>query len=156
MPAPAAPANSVFPVVEQALRRGSGISHAHPLRILGGSCLFGEPRHSPLQRLQVGQDQLGRDRLDVAFRRHLAIHVADVRVREHPDHLADRVGLADVGQELVAQALALGRAAHQARDVHEPDGGGDDPRGAAQPREHRQPRIGMPTMPTFGSMVAKG
>ena len=31
----------------------------------------------------------------------------------------DRVHLADMGQELVAQALALARAAHQTRDIHE-------------------------------------
>ena len=33
--------------------------------------------------------------------------------------MRDRIDLTDVGEELVAEAFALGRAAHQARDVHE-------------------------------------
>jgi hypothetical protein len=39
-------------------------------------------------------------------------------------HLADGVRLPDVGQELVAQPLALAGARHQASDVHKLDGGG--------------------------------
>ena len=39
--------------------------------------------------------------------------------------LHDGVALANVGQELVAQALALARALHQARDVHKLHRGGD-------------------------------
>ena len=38
----------------------------------------------------------------------------------------DGVGLTDVGQELVAQPLALGRAGDQARDVHDLDRGRQD------------------------------
>ena len=48
-----------------------------------------------------------------------AVDVHDVRVVEHPDDLADRVGLADVRQELVAQPRALGRALDDAGDVDE-------------------------------------
>ena len=55
--------------------------------------------------------------------RHLAVDVDHVGVGEDPDDLADRVGLADVGEELVAQALALRRAADQPGDVDEPHGG---------------------------------
>ena len=44
--------------------------------------------------------------------------------RIHP-HLADGVGVADVGEELVAHALALAGALDQARDVHKLHGGGD-------------------------------
>ncbi|GHG70784.1 hypothetical protein GCM10018980_65770 [Streptomyces capoamus] len=50
----------------------------------------------------------------------------DVLVLEGADDLADRVGLADVREELVAQALTLGGAAHDAGDVDEVDRGRKD------------------------------
>ena len=74
-----------------------------------------------LEGLQVGEDQLGVDRLDVRARRDLAVDVDDVAVLEGAHDLADRVGLTDVGEELVAQPLPLGRAAHDAGDVDEGD-----------------------------------
>ena len=54
-----------------------------------------------------------------ARRADLAVDVHDVAVLERAHDLADRVGLADVGEELVAQPLPLGRAAHDAGDVDE-------------------------------------
>ena len=69
--------------------------------------------------LQVGQDQLGVDGLHVRARIHLAVDVDDVGVIEHADDLGDGLGLADVGEELVAQAFALRRALHDPGDVHE-------------------------------------
>ena len=74
-----------------------------------------QPRERALHGLQVGEDQLGVDRLDVVLGRHAAVDVDDVGVLEHPDHLADRVAVADVGQELVAQALALAGARARCR-----------------------------------------
>ena len=68
------------------------------VRDLGESRFLGQPGHGLVQRLQVGQDQLGRDRVDVARGRHVAVHMTHIRVGEDPHHLADRVGLADVGQ----------------------------------------------------------
>jgi hypothetical protein len=55
--------------------------------------------------LEVRVDQLGLDRLDVAQRVDRALGVDDVRVVVRADDVDDRVGLADVGQELVAEAL---------------------------------------------------
>ena len=68
----------------------------------------------------------------------------------------DRVGLADVGQELVAQALALVRAAHEAGDVVEVDRVLDDVRGAdvSATCSRRSSRTG--TTATFGSIVVNG
>src|SRR5262249_8859362 len=94
-----------------------------------------------VQGLQVGQDQLGVDRLDVVGGRDLAVDVHHVRVGERPDHLADRVGLPDVRQELVAQALPLAGAADQPGDVHERHGGRHGPRAAEHLRQHRQPPV---------------
>ena len=56
---------------------------------------------------EVGEDQLGLDRVHVRRRVDAAVGVDHVRVVMSPDHMQQRVGLPDVGQELVAEALAL-------------------------------------------------
>ena len=61
----------------------------------------------PRDRLEVGEDELGLDRLDVAHRIERAGDVDDVLVLEAAHDLDDRVHLADVLEELVAEALAL-------------------------------------------------
>ena len=68
-----------------------------------------------VDRLQVGEDELGVDGLDVVDGRDPALHVDDVGIVEDTHHLADGVALADGGQELVAEALALRGALHDAR-----------------------------------------
>ncbi len=72
-----------------------------------------------LDRREIGERELGVDRLDVRHRIDLAGDVHDVVVAEAPHDMRDRVGLTDVGEELVAEALALGRARHEAGDVDE-------------------------------------
>ena len=59
-------------------------------------------RQRVLDGLQVGEDQLGVDGVDVVGRVDLAVDVDDVVVFEGAYDLADRVGLANVGEELVA------------------------------------------------------
>ena len=78
---------------------------------------------------------MSRDGIDAAR------HVHDVGVFEAAHHVRDRVGLADVRQELVAQALALRRAGHQARDVDEFHRGGHDLLGLDDLRQRVEPRI---------------
>ena len=70
------------------------------------------------------------------------LDIIEQALREHAHDLADRVGLANVGQELVAEPLPLGRAAHQAGDIHEPGSGRHDAGGAEHLGQHRQPHIG--------------
>ena len=70
---------------------------------------FFDPGNGLLDGLQIGQDQLGVDRLHVGAGIDLAVDVDDVGVIEHADNLGDGLGLADVGQELVAQAFTLRR-----------------------------------------------
>ena len=66
----------------------------------------------------------------------------DVRVLEVANDLADGIALADVGQELVAQARALGGSAlDQACDVDELDSRGDDAAGMDDVRQLLQARI---------------
>ena len=68
-----------------------------------------------LHRGEIGQDQFGGDDLDVAHRIDRAGDVMDVVVLEAADDLDDGVDFADVGEELVAEALARARALDQAR-----------------------------------------
>ena len=69
----------------------------------------------------VGQDQLGFDRLDVARRIDRPVDMDDVVVLKAAHDVDDRVHLADVGEELVAQTLAAARALDQTGDVDELD-----------------------------------
>ena len=52
------------------------------------------------------------------------------------------IGLANVGEELVAKALSVGRAAHQPGDVHKSDRGRDDLGGVIQLGQCAEPRVG--------------
>src|SRR5690606_5603760 len=94
-----------------------------------------------LHAVQVGQGQLGVDGVDVGDRIDLAGDMDDVAVLEAAHHVGDRIDLADVGQELVAQALAAGRACDQAGDVHELHGGRHDLLRIDDLRQLVQPRV---------------
>ena len=92
-------------LAEDALRRGDGVG-GRPVGRRGAG-LLDQPGQAVLHGLEVGQDQLGVHRLDVGRRVDPGVDVDDVVVVEGPHHLADGVGLADGGQELVAQPLPL-------------------------------------------------
>ena len=69
----------------------------------------------------VGGDQFEVDRLDVVLRIQ-AVRVADdVRVLKAAHHVHDGLALADMGEELVAQALAVARTLDQACDIDKLD-----------------------------------
>ena len=68
--------------------------------------------------------------------------MGDVAVLEAAQHMDDGVDLADIGEELVAQPLALGRAAHKSGDIDELQRGRHDFRGLADCGEHIQPFVG--------------
>ncbi len=71
-------------------------------------------------------------------------------------HVNQRVHLANVGQELVAQPLAPARAAHQAGDVDKFDGRGGVFLRAVHPREHVKARVGHRHDAGVGLYGAKG
>ena len=75
-----------------------------------------------VQRVEVGEQQLGLDHLDVALRIDAALDVHDVRIVEAADDVQDRVGLADVGEELVAEPLALATRRARGRRCRRPSG----------------------------------
>ena len=77
-------------------------------------------------RLHVGQQELEFDGFDVADRVDVAVDVGDVVVFKATDDLDHGVNVADVGEEGVAHAFALGRAADDAGDVDQVQCGGHD------------------------------
>ena len=111
--------------------------HVGRLDLLAAQILL-QLRQRVLDGLQVGEDELGVDGVDVVGRIDLAVDVDDVVVFEGAYDLADRVGLADVGEELVAQAFAFGGALDDACDVDEGDGCRHDLLGVHELGEHRQ------------------
>src|SRR5437867_466590 len=70
---------------------------------------------------EIGQHELGIDHLDVADRVDRSGNVVDVVIFKAPNDLHDRVYLADVGEELIAETFTRARALHEARDVDELD-----------------------------------
>ncbi len=111
--------------------------HVGRLDLLAAQILL-QLRQRVLDGLQIGEDELGVDGVDVVGRIDLAVDVDDVVVFEGAYDLADRVGLADVGEELVAQAFAFGGALDDACDVDEGDGCRHDLLGVHELGEHRQ------------------
>jgi len=76
--------------------------------------------------VEIGEQQLGVNDFDVVERVNAAGDVDDFGVGEAADDVQDRVGLADVREELVAEAFTLAGAFDDAGDVDELHGGGDD------------------------------
>ena len=70
--------------------------------------------------------------------------------------MGDGVAFTDVGQELVAQALALGGPAHQAGDVDKGQAGRDDFLRPGDFRQHLKARIGHRDVADVGLDGAEG
>ena len=60
-----------------------------------------------LHRLEIGERQFGVDRLDIVDWIDRARHMRDIVVFETTHDVCDRIGLSNIGKELVAEALAL-------------------------------------------------
>ena len=82
--------------------------------------------------------------------------MGDVVIFETAQHMDNRVGLADIGQELVAQPFTLGRATHQTRNVHERQLRFDDLGRPADLRDRLQPGIGHGHAPLIRFDGAEG
>ena len=67
--------------------------------------------------------------------------MGDVAALEAAQDVDDRVDLADIAEELVAQALTLGRAPDQSGNVDELKLGGEDLRRLGDRRDFLKPRI---------------
>src|SRR5690606_7769794 len=80
-------------------------------------------------------------RLDIPDRIDRTFNVNDVLIFEASHHLDNGVGLADVGKELITEALAFRGTADEPGDVDELDGGGDDTLSFVHRLKHGQAAI---------------
>ncbi|MCY1234354.1 hypothetical protein D9M72_469350 [compost metagenome] len=97
----------------------------HGVLVLAAGALAGL-LGAALEAVEVGEHQLGLDRLGIGDRVDAAFDVGDVVILEAAQHMHDGIHFADIGEELVAEAFALRCAAHQAGDVDERDARRDD------------------------------
>src|SRR5690606_12350609 len=79
---------------------------------------------------------------DIGSRVDAVGHVHDIAVFEAAHDVGDGVGLADVGEELVAQTFTLGGSRHQAGDIDKLHGGGEDALRLHDLRQHVQAGVG--------------
>ena len=101
-----------------------------------------EVGHAPLETVEIGEHQLGLDRLGIGDRIDPAFDVGHVAAFEAAQDMDDRIDLADVGEELVAEAFALAGAADQPGDVDELDLGLDLLRRLGDPGDLVEPFVG--------------
>ena len=92
--------------------------------------------------LQIRERQFGHDGLDVGDRVDAAVDVDHVLVFEAAHDIDQRIGLADVGEKLVAQAFTLAGAGDQSGDVDELDDRGLDLLWLHDVRQLLKPRVG--------------
>jgi hypothetical protein len=91
---------------------------------------------------KIGERQFGVDRLDVRDRVDCPRDVHDVVVGKAAHDVRDRVRFADIGQELIAKSLTLGRPRDEPRDVDEFHRRGNDARWPRDCGERVEPRVG--------------
>ncbi|MCY1297378.1 hypothetical protein D9M70_468150 [compost metagenome] len=97
----------------------------HGVLVLAAGALAGL-LGAALEAVEVGEHQLGLDRLGIGDRVDAAFDVGDVVILEAAQHMHDGIHFADVGEELVAEAFTLRRATHEAGDIDEGDARRDD------------------------------
>ena len=68
--------------------------------------------HPLFEAFEIGQHQLGLDRLDIGDRIDAALDMRDVGILKAAHDMGDGIDLADIGEELVAEPLAFRSAAH--------------------------------------------
>ena len=89
--------------------------------LVGALQLAREVGAAAFDGFEIGQHQLGLDDLQIGDRIDAVLDVGDVVIDEATGDEGHGVAVADIGQELIAQALALRGAAHQAGDIDEGD-----------------------------------
>ena len=134
-----------LPRVQSRLAIGEDLQPPLCFRAAGAGRFFAAFDH-PLDGLHVGQQQLRIDRFNIAQRINAAIDVDDVFIFIAADHVQHGIDVPQIAQELIAEAFALRRAAHQAGNIHQLKNGRDDFLGfdvfidRGQPRSREWPR----------------
>ena len=99
-------------------------------------------RRALLEAFEIGEHQLGLDRLDIVERRDLARDMGDVVILETAHDMGDGVAFADIGEELVAEPFAFRGAAHEAGDIDEGEPRRDDFLGTGDASQTLEARVG--------------
>ncbi|CQC00352.1 Uncharacterised protein [Salmonella enterica subsp. enterica serovar Typhimurium str. DT104] len=74
---------------------------------------------SALAGIEVSQRQFGIDNINIFCRVYFTRHMDDIVVLKAANHVTDSFSFTDIGQELVTQPFAFGRAFYQTGDIHE-------------------------------------
>ena len=118
---------AILQVLLHLLHQGQVNAHLLLQIALCGTCQLHILGHAVGYRLQIGQRQLGVDRVDIAGRVNLVVDVDDIRILEATYHVGDDPYLADVGQKLVAKPLALAGALDETGNIDELERGRNQP-----------------------------
>ena len=103
---------------------------------------FSQSDGALLERFEIGEHQLRLDDVDIAQGIDAVLDMGDVTVLEAAHDMGDGVAFADIGEELVAEALTLRGAAHQPGDIDEGEPRRDDLLRAGDLRQHVEARVG--------------
>ena len=101
-----------------------------------------QARTAPFDRFQIGQHQFGFNRLGIGHGVNAAFDMGDIAVFKAAQHMGNGVAFADIGQKLVAQALAFRCTPHQPRDVDKGHASRNNLLGPCNCRQFIQPCIG--------------
>ena len=99
-------------------------------------------RQSTLHSLQILDLQLIIDHLHIAHRVHSRVDMSDIIIIETAEHMDDGIRLADISQELIAEALTLRGPLHEPGDVDDLHRSRDHRPGVAELHEASQTIIG--------------
>ena len=125
-----------------------GIATFFRLAFKSGECL--------VNRLEVGENQLGFDCRHVAGGVDRTVDVNDVVVLKDANDFADGVGFTNSGEELIPEALALTGSSDNPGNVDEVDGRGEDPLGPEYVGEYGQSLVRYRDHADIGFDCGKG
>ena len=102
-------------------RRLRGLQQAHLLNrvLIATAHLPHEVLHAFLDALKISEHQFGFDDLGVLDGINAAFDMGDVVIFKATQHMGDGIAFADIGQKLVAEALALTGPFHETRNINE-------------------------------------
>jgi hypothetical protein len=115
-----------------------------------------EVGHALFEALEVREEKLGLDHFGVGDRIDRVRDMLDVVILEAAQDVDDRVDLADVAEELVAEPLALARTLHEAGDVDEAELGRDDLGRLGDAGQRVEARVGDRHLAHVGLDCAEG
>ena len=86
---------------------------------VAGTRFFGFAMHCLFNGGQISQCEFGLNHGNIIQRTHLAGYVDDIGIFKTAHDIDDRIGFANVREELITQTFPFGSAGHQSRDIDE-------------------------------------